>query len=106
MKVKEKLRQSGACPLCSSLALILGPLPTDEGPMRRVTCMSCGTYDIAEAVVNWLEHDTEGKRRADYVADASRRKERAGSKLQIYSVEAFLLIAWKEEGLQDSGDLS
>jgi hypothetical protein len=91
--------------LCLSLALILGPLPTDEGAMRRVTCMSCGTYDIAETVVNWLEQDTEGKRRAQYVADASRRKERAGSKLQIYSVEAFMLIAWKEEGLQDSGDL-
>ena len=31
MPVKEKLRQSGFCPLCASVALILGPLPTDEG---------------------------------------------------------------------------
>ena len=104
--MKGHLRQSGFCPLCFSLALILGPLPTDEGAMRRVTCMSCGTFDIAEAVVSWLKHDTEGKRRARYVADASRRNERAGSRLQIYSVEAFMLIAWKEEGLQDIGDVS
>jgi hypothetical protein len=68
--------------------------------------MSCGTYDIAEAVASWLEHDTEGKRQARYVADASRRHERAGRRLQIYSVEAFMLIAWKEEGLQDIGDVS